>query len=47
MALLEVVTAVVPAQLLLQQLLGTVQLAGGVGVLVGLATGELGEPRAV
>jgi len=45
-ALLEVVTAVVAAWLLLGQLPGPVQLAGGVLVLAGVVTVKLGEPRA-
>jgi len=45
-ALLEVVTGVVAAWLLLGQLPGAVQLAGGVLVLAGVVTVELGEPRA-
>jgi len=45
-ALLEVVTGVVAAWLLLDQLPGAVQLAGGVLVLAGVVAVELGEPRA-
>jgi drug/metabolite transporter (DMT)-like permease len=45
-ALLEVVTGVVAAWLLLGQLPGAVQLAGGVLVLAGVVTVKLGEPRA-
>jgi len=44
-ALLEVVTGVVAAWLLLGQLPGAVQLAGGVLVLAGVVTVKLGEPR--